>query len=163
MIRLLITVILCVFIISLSACGSQPVVKDTPVNDISVAYTDESNNEETQSTDEDVTITDDDENTQADNTLHWPIDYMGDLPELNGKIDYVVTSDENRSTAITITGVDSEDAANYLFEVKNLGYSGTDMSTSDELFFAGTNVQNDEISFNYNYESKEAFIIFTKS
>ncbi|MHB1151402.1 MAG: lipoprotein [Eubacteriales bacterium] len=161
--RLLFTMILCAFIISLSACGSQPDITDAPVNDIGAASTDTGTIEATQSTGEDVTLADNDENPEADNSLHWPIDYMGDLPELNGKIDYVVTSDENKSAAVTITGVESEDAVNYLSEIKNLDYSGTDMSTPEELFFAGTNAQNDEISFNYNFESKEAFIIFTKS
>lgn len=121
-------------------------------------------------TDVEMDITDDDGNViietengsvelESGENLQWPEGKTGDLPELAGNIVFV-SVDDNGGATISLENVEKSDAESYFEQIIALGYIGTNMTDETEVFFSGRIDEKNEVTFNYNFETKEALIIF---
>lgn len=100
---------------------------------------------------------------EAGNDLNWPSEYMGDLPELKGKIDSIAKDEETKSATIMVTDVSKQDAQKYFETVQSLGYEGMDMSDDDGMMIMASKVNGDGVTFQYTFSDKVAMVIFARA
>ncbi|TJX14542.1 hypothetical protein E9840_05575 [Tissierella creatinini] len=71
-------------------------------------------------------------------SLKWPKDKMGKLPELKANITMVMDDANSQLVMVTFEGLDSKDATKYVEAIKALGYVATyETNTSDVVSFSG--------------------------
>lgn len=111
---------------------------------------------------EGVTIEGDDGKIETGSDLAYPTSHMGDLPELNARIEFVSTMDEpNISASVTYADITMEAAKNYLNVIKSLGYEGMEFADDTEITFIGSNAKGEGVAMTYADEDKVMLVSFT--
>ncbi len=84
--------------------------------------------------------------------LRWPEGKMGDIPKINGKVVSFIDNG-NKGGIVNLEGTSKEDAEKYIQELKDLGYSGSDISQSgnNNISFSGEK-DNQMVNFNFFLE-----------
>ncbi|MBP7402508.1 MAG: hypothetical protein KBA30_07825 [Clostridia bacterium] len=84
--------------------------------------------------------------------LDWPKGKMGDLPEIDAVIQAAIEGDEGY--VISFTGMDKDDAEDYIKDIKGKGYDDTLNSTTAEgLMYYGTKGDDTMVMFVYDIAS----------
>lgn len=111
---------------------------------------------------EGVVIEGDDGRMETGSDLAYPTSHMGDLPELNARIEFVSTMDEpNISASVTYADITKEAAKDYLKVVKSLGYEGVEFVDDTEITFIGSNTKGEGVALTYTDDSQVLFVTFT--
>lgn len=156
----MVTVLLVVImVLSLSACSK---VADKIAEKGAEALVEKATGAEVDISKDGTEIKIDGGNIQAGDDLKWPGDAMGNLPEPKGKVTFVMVDDATKGGTIAMSGMELEDAKQYVEKLKEMGFKGG-MSFQDEdgVFFGGTNDKGEQANFSYNIGAKECSIIYT--
>lgn len=111
---------------------------------------------------EGVVIEGDGGRVETGSDLAYPTSHMGDLPELNARIEFVSTMDEpNISASVTYADITMQAAKDYLQLVKSLGYEGMEFVDDTEITFIASNAKGEGAALTYTDDSKVLFVTFT--
>jgi uncharacterized lipoprotein len=168
--KILVLVFTILFVMLLTACGSNNVadLANSIADEASDAVQSVSDTEEP-GTNEDVTpddsadgpnvnVSSDAGNLQAGTDLSWPAAYMGDLPELSGTITAMMTADDNSTVAFG--GITEDQAAAYVSSLESLGYQGYNFKDDDGIVFSGQNSAGAIVTFSFNSSNGESSITY---
>jgi hypothetical protein len=98
---------------------------------------------------------------QSGEDLDWPKAAMGDLPEPNAKVTFMMLNEENKGGSVTFTDFDEDKAKKYVEDLKDLGFEEVmNMADTESIIFMGTSDKGEQINFSYDLESKEGVIIY---
>lgn len=94
--------------------------------------------------------------------MEWPAGSMGNLPRPKGNVTAVVKSDQTHECVVTLSGCSKEDMADYVGQLKNLGYAnGLDMVDANGYLFSGTDSSSESVTFAYTAASGEITVSYT--
>lgn len=108
---------------------------------------------------ENIEIITDDATFVTNDNLVWPAEYMGGIPELEGKISYVASSEDGANVAFK--DIAKQQAEAYAEKLKSMGYEGMNMTDEEGGYFMGTNKQGDVVNFSFTVSGGEATVAYT--
>lgn len=169
--KIAIALVLVSFCVLLTACGGknpmETAIENMVEEELDIDITKNGNSVTIQGEDGTVKYSQDGDTSEvitedgkvsAGGNLRWPLEYMGDIPELKGNITVVYTGDEGSTVAYE--GITLDQAKVYADKLKFLGYKGMNMVDEDGIYVTGENEAGDIVNFVFNANG-EATVAYT--
>lgn len=151
-------IVLAAAIFLLTGCGS---IQDKVAEKTTEAIAEKAVGGNVDITKDGVKVEKDGVNFETGTDLKWPKDAMGDLPELNAKIDSILNDQNGKGGTVVYSGISLEDAKAYVEKLKELGYKdGLSISDADLLSYSGQSNSGASVAFMYSISPKEGSIMY---
>lgn len=111
-----------------------------------------------------TTVSKNGETVNIGQSLKWPKDAMGKLPEPKGKITAVLKDKNEGQCTVAYAEMSPEDAKNYANKIKELGYTEeVELSDIESIIIGGTAADGSQVYFAYKTNTKDGTISYKTS
>jgi hypothetical protein len=96
--------------------------------------------------------------------LSWPKEAMGDMPELKGKVTFIMRGEENKGATVTVSDVKPDIAKEYISILEGMCSEGGIVSEDSEyVVYSGKTDKGASIIFQYSQSDMEAVITYSSA
>ncbi|MDD3704494.1 MAG: hypothetical protein PHC45_00280 [Clostridiaceae bacterium] len=98
---------------------------------------------------------------QTGENLKWPKKTMGDLPELQANILFIMEDTEKGGCTLNFKGINEKKAKDYVNKLKDAGFTAEVEQIDDTtVLFTGKNSDGKQVMFAYSLESEDGTLTY---